>query len=260
MNLGEPVPIPGFPSEEELAGWTADGRSIYVYRGDQIPTRVYRVDVATGKRELWRELMPFDSAGVAMGGNVLPTPDGRAYAYEYSQGPGSTLYVARGLVSSRSFTTTASRRAARGRAADTRSVGPSSGCPAGSRCPARCPALRTSPGRPRRGSERPGLVDGGLGPAVRDVEEVGDQRRRQESADRQGVCQVQVELKDVRRSSRRASRRYEALVDAVEVVGAELGDWGAAQVLREESRHQAKRPAVGAVQLRLVRPIVRQRP
>jgi hypothetical protein len=44
--------------------------------------RIYRVDVATGRKELWKELMPSDPAGVDwVFGKV--TPDGKPYAYFY---------------------------------------------------------------------------------------------------------------------------------------------------------------------------------
>jgi eukaryotic-like serine/threonine-protein kinase len=80
---GEPTPIPGLTAGDSPSGWSADGRSLYVYRQGELPAKVYRVDVATGNRELWRALMPADAAGISNITRVCPTPDGRWYAYAY---------------------------------------------------------------------------------------------------------------------------------------------------------------------------------
>jgi eukaryotic-like serine/threonine-protein kinase len=80
---GDPQPIKGLQPGEVPVAWTADGHSLYVYRGGDLPSKVYRLDVATGNRALWRELMPPDPSGVEFVGPVLPTPDGRSYVYGY---------------------------------------------------------------------------------------------------------------------------------------------------------------------------------
>ena len=82
LGGGEPVAIPGLASEVELPrAWASDGR-LYV-SGREIPARVYLLDVATGKRELWKEFLPADSAGVAPFGAIRMTPDGKSYAYSF---------------------------------------------------------------------------------------------------------------------------------------------------------------------------------
>jgi Tol biopolymer transport system component len=93
---GEPTPIPGVTTDDWPAGWSADSRSIFVYRRREIPAKVDRLEIATGRRELWRELKPDDSAGIASIAPVLPTPDGRAYVYGYFRTL-SDLYLAQGL-------------------------------------------------------------------------------------------------------------------------------------------------------------------
>jgi serine/threonine protein kinase/dipeptidyl aminopeptidase/acylaminoacyl peptidase len=93
---GDPQPIKGLQPGEVPVAWTADGHSLYVYRGGDLPSRVYRLDVATGNRALWRELMPPDPSGVEFVGPVLPTPDGRSYVYGYRRLL-SDLYLVEGL-------------------------------------------------------------------------------------------------------------------------------------------------------------------
>jgi serine/threonine protein kinase/dipeptidyl aminopeptidase/acylaminoacyl peptidase len=93
---GDPQPIKGLQPGEVPVAWTADGRSLYVYRGGDLPSKVYRLEVATGNRTLWRELMPPDPSGVEFVGPVLPTPDGKSYVYGYRRLL-SDLYLVEGL-------------------------------------------------------------------------------------------------------------------------------------------------------------------
>jgi hypothetical protein len=93
---GEPTPLPGLSPDETPAQWSADGRYLYVYRRRDVPAKVWRLEIATGKRELWKELMPADGAGIATVGAVLPTPDGSAYVYSYFRTL-SDLYVVEGV-------------------------------------------------------------------------------------------------------------------------------------------------------------------
>ncbi len=96
LTGGEPRPIPGLAQEEIPIQWDAIGHSLYVYRPSELPARVYRLDVDSGKRTLWKELMPPDPAGVEYVGPVLPTPDGKAYVYGYRRLL-SDLYLVEGL-------------------------------------------------------------------------------------------------------------------------------------------------------------------
>ena len=83
MDGGEPRPISGIAKGDVPVQWTPDGRSLYVRRWDEMPARVFRLDLGTGRRELWKQIMPADHTGVIEIRGILPTPDGRAYAYSY---------------------------------------------------------------------------------------------------------------------------------------------------------------------------------
>jgi tRNA A-37 threonylcarbamoyl transferase component Bud32/Tol biopolymer transport system component len=79
---GSPRPAPGAQPGELPAGWTAEGRSLYVYRSErEPPTKVYLVDVASGQRKLWKEIMPADPAGTYGIGGLAVNPDGQSYVY-----------------------------------------------------------------------------------------------------------------------------------------------------------------------------------
>jgi Tol biopolymer transport system component len=82
LEGGEPVALPGIAADGERPdGWAPDGRLYLVVRG--VPAKVFLFDVRTGGRELWKEFLPADSAGVAPFGGVRVTPDGKAYAYSF---------------------------------------------------------------------------------------------------------------------------------------------------------------------------------
>ncbi len=95
LEGGEPTPLPALTRGDLPTRWSADGRSLYVFRRGELPAKVYRLDVATGRKELWRELMPADPAGVS---NIvpLPTPDGGSYVYSYGRTL-SDLFLVEGL-------------------------------------------------------------------------------------------------------------------------------------------------------------------
>jgi hypothetical protein len=78
---GEPTAIPGTTPDDTPTGWSADGRSLYVYRRKDLPAKVDLLDVSNGRRQLWKELMPADSAGVWAIAPPHISPDGRFYAY-----------------------------------------------------------------------------------------------------------------------------------------------------------------------------------
>ncbi len=84
------------PKGDVPIAWTADGRSLFTYRAGELPARVNRLDIATGKMQPWRELMPLDSAGITDIGPILLTPDAKTYVYEYGRTL-SDLYLVEGL-------------------------------------------------------------------------------------------------------------------------------------------------------------------
>ena len=93
---GDPRLIPGTTTNETPISWSQEGRALYVRRGNGLPTKVYRLDLATGRQELWKELSPSDATGVFGIDSVLLTPDAKSYAYSYGRIL-SDLYLVEGL-------------------------------------------------------------------------------------------------------------------------------------------------------------------
>jgi Tol biopolymer transport system component len=96
VDGGEPTPIPGLVKGDVPSGWSPDGRSMFVRRRGEIPQRVMRLEVATGQKELWKELMPPDPAGIWLISPVWITPDEKYYVYGFARSL-ADLYVVDGL-------------------------------------------------------------------------------------------------------------------------------------------------------------------
>ena len=92
---GVPRPVPGIHPDETIFSVSRDGGSALVGVLGSYSTDVMRVDLATGRRELFKTVGPSDPAGVALGDAAF-TPDGKSYAYSYFNAL-SELYLVEGL-------------------------------------------------------------------------------------------------------------------------------------------------------------------
>ena len=93
---GNPRLLSNLVPGDQPSGWTADRSSLYVYTRGQIPARVYRLNVQSGEKTLWKELQPYEVAGMYEASRVLPTPDGKSYVISYRQQL-SDLFLVDGL-------------------------------------------------------------------------------------------------------------------------------------------------------------------
>jgi Tol biopolymer transport system component len=93
---GAPRPIAGLQPGERPIGWAQEADTLYVYQPGEMPARAFRLNVATGKRTLWKQFLPADPAGVATIGPILITPDGKSYVYGFHRHL-ADLYLVEGL-------------------------------------------------------------------------------------------------------------------------------------------------------------------
>jgi Tol biopolymer transport system component len=96
VDGGAPKPIPHLESGDGIIGWSSDGRSLYLAPTEEMPIRVHRFDPSTGRKELLKEVMPADRAGIFWNNAIFMTPDGKGYAYSVYRVL-SDLYVVEGL-------------------------------------------------------------------------------------------------------------------------------------------------------------------
>ncbi|MGE5178385.1 MAG: protein kinase domain-containing protein [Bacteroidota bacterium] len=93
---GEPRPIHGVLPNERTIRFDKDGTGLFVFVRGELPGRVFRVEVATGERTLWKELTPSDPTGVDGLAVARTTAAGDCFAYSYAQRL-TDLYVVDGL-------------------------------------------------------------------------------------------------------------------------------------------------------------------
>ncbi len=92
LDGGQPQPLPGIQPDHYIAGWSEDGRFIYLGVRETLPHSVLRYDRERGTVEPFLELMPSSPAGLIDIGPALVNPSGTAYLYSYRRGL-STLYL-----------------------------------------------------------------------------------------------------------------------------------------------------------------------
>jgi serine/threonine protein kinase len=79
-----------------VAQWSDDSKGVYVYRVGDVPMKVYRCEIASGKMTPIRDLIPPDPAGVVSLAPVVTNFQGSAFAYSPYQTL-SVLYLISGL-------------------------------------------------------------------------------------------------------------------------------------------------------------------
>jgi eukaryotic-like serine/threonine-protein kinase len=80
---GEPQALPGLTIAHRPTRFTPDGRTLFVQEQGTVPLKISKYDLATGRLELWKELMVADAAGLNTISRFVVTPDGKTYAYSY---------------------------------------------------------------------------------------------------------------------------------------------------------------------------------
>jgi serine/threonine protein kinase/Tol biopolymer transport system component len=83
-------PIPGAEPPDYPLAWSSDGRSLFVRprRPDddsRLADRVVRLDLATGRRETWRDTRPADTSAMTSANVSAITPDGKTLAFTYAR-------------------------------------------------------------------------------------------------------------------------------------------------------------------------------
>jgi Tol biopolymer transport system component len=93
---GSARPAPGLEPGDIPLRFSMDGRHLFVARMLPSSAMVERVDLASGRREVWRDLKGSDPAGYSPSTAIQITPDGRYYAYTYRRFL-NDLYLVSGL-------------------------------------------------------------------------------------------------------------------------------------------------------------------
>jgi Tol biopolymer transport system component len=88
--------VPGIAATDVWMNWGPDSNSAYVFRSNEIPARVFRVNLTTGQRTFVTDFNLGDVVGLSGLDTIRTTPDGKSFAYSYNHAL-SELYLVTGL-------------------------------------------------------------------------------------------------------------------------------------------------------------------
>jgi len=96
LEGGPSRPLEGLEPGERPHDWSPEGDAVFAFERGKIPSRVFRIDIATGAREFWHAIGPRNPSGVSSINSLLISPSGRSFAASYMREI-SELYIARGV-------------------------------------------------------------------------------------------------------------------------------------------------------------------
>jgi hypothetical protein len=99
LDGSSPIAVAGFGPDDTWANWGSDSRTAYVYRQSAeslYPLKIFKLDLITEERKLFRELMPEDPVGLGPAFSVRVSSDAQSLAYDYERSD-SELYLVTGL-------------------------------------------------------------------------------------------------------------------------------------------------------------------
>ena len=96
LDGGDARDFPGYQEGEWIVSWEPGGKAIYLYNYHQMPAQIDRLDLATGRRSLFKQLVPSDPAGIDHLAPILMSRDGKKFVYGYGRFL-SDIYLVEGL-------------------------------------------------------------------------------------------------------------------------------------------------------------------
>jgi Tol biopolymer transport system component len=82
---GDGRPVPGTTFDDVAIRWSRDGGSFFVCRGSDVPLRIERLVLPSGKRDLVRTVGPADLSGVTSVSSPFLAKDEKSYAYVFTR-------------------------------------------------------------------------------------------------------------------------------------------------------------------------------
>jgi len=96
LKDGTSKPLPFLTSEYRPLRFRTDGAALYVVKAAEVQPKVWRMDLAGGRAEVWREIPVSDFAGVEAIRGIQIAPDGKSLAFGLLRTM-SELHIARGF-------------------------------------------------------------------------------------------------------------------------------------------------------------------
>jgi hypothetical protein len=76
--------IPGLLKDESVISWATDTQHVFLQASTSTGLNIYKLDLNSGRRELWQAIVPKDQVGLRpLKNEIAITPDGRWMSYAY---------------------------------------------------------------------------------------------------------------------------------------------------------------------------------
>jgi hypothetical protein len=96
LHDAPPAAVHGGLRSDRPLRFTPDGAALVVFEEGAVPATLFRLHLASGRREVVRRLMPADPAGVTQIDPAFVSEDGRRYVYS-TRRVLSDLYLVEGM-------------------------------------------------------------------------------------------------------------------------------------------------------------------
>ena len=90
---GDPRPVPGIVAADNWLNWSSDGRAGFIAQDHGAYADIFRLDLASGARQLISRMAPADRAGMVSVSPFNITPDGKTYGVTFNRSL-SDLFIA----------------------------------------------------------------------------------------------------------------------------------------------------------------------
>ncbi len=78
---GELVSVKGMEKSDDIIRWDADGKSLFIYSPLDLPIKIYRLDLRSGRKDIVREIQPSYTSGIFGDIYLFLTPDAKVTLY-----------------------------------------------------------------------------------------------------------------------------------------------------------------------------------
>jgi len=96
VNGNESQSVAELQGGDAPVAWSQDSRFLYCLRLGDVPAEVFRVELASGHRTLWKKLAPPESTGITFVGSIYGSADWKSYVYTFNRKL-DDLYMVEGL-------------------------------------------------------------------------------------------------------------------------------------------------------------------
>lgn len=82
-STGESRPVQDAQPSDHIIRWSGDGKRLYVFDQQNVPTNIFAIDIVSGHRTLWHTIEPIDPTGIMSAVSIVISDDEKQYAVSF---------------------------------------------------------------------------------------------------------------------------------------------------------------------------------